>query len=89
VTDSEPSEDDVRCIEFVQVVSAYVDGELDAAESARIARHLEGCAGCRAALDQFETVKRVTGQLSPADVADVDPLIRDRLVATLRAPRRR
>ena len=28
-------------------------------------------------------------ELTAADIADVDPLIRDRLTATLRAPRRR
>jgi hypothetical protein len=31
----------------------------------------------------------VAGRLSPADVASLDPLIRDRLMATLRIPRRR
>jgi hypothetical protein len=40
-------------------------------------------------VEQFETVKRLTGELSAADVANVDPLIRDRLMATLRIPRRR
>ena len=84
-----PPDDDVRCIDFVRVVSAYVDGELDDAERSRIERHLEGCEGCRAAVDQFETVIRLAGRLSPADVADLDPLIRDRLMTTLRIPRRR
>jgi anti-sigma factor RsiW len=84
-----PPDDDVRCIDFVRVVSAYVDGELDDAERSRIERHLEGCEGCRAAVDQFETVIRLAGRLSPADVADLDPLIRDRLMTTRRIPRRR
>ena len=82
-------QDDLRCIDFVRVVSAYVDGELDPAERTRIARHLEGCQGCQAAIEQFETVIRLAGRLSPVDVASLDPLVRDRLMATLRIPRRR
>jgi anti-sigma factor RsiW len=88
VNDRQTNEE-LHCTQVAELVSAYVDGELDATERDRIARHLEGCPGCRAAVDQFETVKRLTGTLSPADVADLDPLIRDRLVATLRIPRRR
>jgi anti-sigma factor RsiW len=83
------AQDDLRCIDLVRVVSAYVDDELDEAERARIERHLEGCQGCQAAMDQFKTVIRLAGRLSPADVASLDPLIRDRLMATLRIPRRR
>jgi anti-sigma factor RsiW len=87
--DRPSSEDDLRCIDFVRAVSAYVDAELDAAERARIELHLEGCEGCKAAIDQFRTVIRLAGHLSPADVASLDPLTRDRLMATLRLPRRR
>ena len=83
-----PSDEDLRCIDLMRVVSAYVDRDLADAEMARIDRHLEDCTGCRAAVEQFRTVINLTGQLSPADVASLDPLIRDRLEATLRAPRR-
>ena len=83
-----PTEDDLRCIDLMQVVSAYVDRELDVSEIRRIDRHLEDCAGCRAAVDQFATVINLAGRLSAADVASLDPLVRDRLEATLRIPRR-
>ena len=82
------TEDDLRCIDLMRVVSSYVDRELDDADMARIDRHLGGCAGCRAAVDQFKTVIRLNGRLTPADVASLDPLIRDRLEATLKLPRR-
>ena len=90
MTEQKPmqTEDDLRCIDLMQVVSSYVDRELDDADMARIERHLEGCAGCRAAVDQFETVIRLSGRLTPADVASLDPLIRDRLEATMKVPRR-
>ena len=89
MTDRMSDSDDLRCIDLVRVVSAYLDGEVDEDQRARIERHLEGCGGCRAAIDQFQTVIRLAGRLSAADVATIDPLIRDRLMATLRTPRRR
>ena len=83
------TDDDLRCIELGDGISAFIDGQVDDAERARIERHLQGCPGCRAAVDQFETIRRLAGRLSPADVASIDPLTRDRLMATLRIPRRR
>jgi anti-sigma factor RsiW len=89
MNDSGSGTDDLRCIEFVSLVTAYLDGEVDEEQRRRIDKHLEGCRGCRAALNQFQTVIRLAGRLTAAGVADVDPLIRDRLTATLRVPRRR
>jgi anti-sigma factor RsiW len=70
------------------LVTAYLDGEVDEGQRRHIDEHLEGCQGCQAALGQFRTVIGLAGRLTAADVADVDPLIRDRLMATLRLPRR-
>ncbi|MGH3480124.1 MAG: anti-sigma factor family protein [Nocardioidaceae bacterium] len=89
MSDSGSGTDDLRCIEFVSLVTAYLDGQVDQQQRTRIDQHLEGCRGCRAALNQFHTVIRLAGRLTAADVADVDPLIRDRLTATLQRPRRR
>ena len=89
MNDSGSGTDDLRCIEFVSLVTAYLDGEVDQQQRRRIDEHLQGCQGCQAALAQFQTVIGLAGRLTAADVADVDPLIRDRLTATLRAPRRR
>ena len=81
--------DDLACDDLVNRVTEYLDGELDDSQRARSERHLEVCDGCRAALDQFQTVIRLVGRLTPADVARIDALTRDRLMATLRAARRR
>ena len=70
-------------------MTAYLDGEVDEDQRRRIDQHLDGCQGCRAALYQFRTVIRLAGRLTAADVASIDPLIRDRLLTTLRIPRRR
>ena len=85
----EPSFDDLACTELVDTLTEYLDGEVNEGERARIERHLEGCEGCRAALDQFQTVIRLAGRLTDADVARIDTLARDRLMAALRAMRRR
>ncbi len=83
------SPDDLACIELVSGVTEYLDGKLDEGQRERIEQHLEVCDGCRAALDQFQTVIRLVGRLTPADVAKVDALTRDRLMAMLRVARRR
>jgi predicted anti-sigma-YlaC factor YlaD len=86
---SEPSPDDLACIELVESVTEYLDDEVNEEQRATIERHLEGCEGCRAALDQFQTVIRLAGRLTEADVARIDALARDRLMTALRAMRRR
>lgn len=85
----DPAESDQRCIDFVELITAYLDGTLPDRSRRRIDEHLKGCAGCRAALAQFRTVAELSGRLSPADVADLDPYLRDRLLTTFREPRRR
>ena len=89
MTDRSPADDELRCIEAVELATAYLDAALDDVATARVDAHLAGCAGCRAAMDQFRTVKRLTGRLTAADVADIDPFVRDKLLTVLRAPRRR
>lgn len=39
------------CRETLQDISAYLDGDLDAAACHAIERHARGCPGCAAALD--------------------------------------
>lgn len=83
------SPDDLACIDLVNGVTEYLDGKLDEDQRERIEQHLQVCDGCRAALDQFQTVIRLVGRLTPADVARIDALTRDRLMALLRVARRR
>ena len=84
-----PMEEDLRCIEVAELVTAYLEDAIEDDQRARIDAHLAGCAGCRALMDQFRAVKRLAGRLTAADVTDVDPFVRDRLLSTLRAPRKR
>jgi anti-sigma factor RsiW len=80
---------DPRCIDVVELLTAYLDDALDAETRGRIDEHLEGCAGCRAALAQWRTVAALAGRLSATDVAHPDPYVREQFLATLVAPRRR
>jgi anti-sigma factor RsiW len=84
-----PGPDDLQCVELVDSLTDYLDGEVNEGQRRRVERHLETCEGCRAALDQFTTVIRLGGRLTAADVAHIDALVRDRLIATLGVMRRR
>jgi anti-sigma factor RsiW len=86
--DSGSAADDLRCIEFISVVTDYLEGEVDEEDRRRIDRHLEHCRGCQAALAQFQVVISLAGRLTAVDVTAIDPLIRDRLLTVLRRPRR-
>ena len=49
---------DLPCQELVELVTAYLDGELDAETQARFEDHISGCSGCAAYLDQIrETIE--------------------------------
>jgi anti-sigma factor RsiW len=90
VTDEQnAAEADQRCVDFVEQITAYLDGTLPHDVRRRVDEHLGQCKGCRAALSQWRTVAGLAGQLRAADVADVDPYVRDRLVATFLEIRRR
>ena len=86
---SGPSPDDLQCVELVDSLTEYLDGAVSEGQRSRVEQHLETCEGCRAAVDQVQTVIRLTGRLTAADVAHIDAEVRDRLIATLGVMRRR
>lgn len=64
----------MRCDRVIEELSAYLDGELNAAETAEVRAHLDGCAQCRADLDSLrqaaEGVKALPRATAPADLRD-------------------
>jgi anti-sigma factor RsiW len=80
---------DQRCVDFVELLTAYLDDTLPQESRRRVDEHLQLCEGCRAAVSQWRTVAALAGQLTVADVADIDPYLRDRLMATFLEIRRR
>jgi anti-sigma factor RsiW len=85
---SGPTPEDLACVELVDTLTDYLEGEVDGGRRATIERHLEGCGGCRAALDQFQMVIRLTGRLTEVDVAKIDALALDPRETALPAVRR-
>ncbi|BBZ26527.1 hypothetical protein MMAD_08220 [Mycolicibacterium madagascariense] len=65
------------CIELVELVTAYLDGSLDAQTRERFDLHLLECDGCENYLQQFRVTVRTLGSLEPRDVA---PEFRARLL---------
>jgi anti-sigma factor RsiW len=77
----------MRCEEFVELVTEYLEGELPDDDRARIERHLRGCDGCTRALAQWREVIRITGHLDDAEVDRLDDGVRADLMAAFVAAR--
>ena len=81
--------EDLQCVEFVELVTAYLEDALPDELRARIDAHLEVCEGCPVAIEQLRTVVDLTGTLTESDVEELDPLEREALMSTFRRLRRR
>jgi anti-sigma factor RsiW len=55
---------DVTCQQLVEIVTAYLEGMLGAAERASFEAHLAVCEGCRAYLEQMRRTITAVGTLS-------------------------
>lgn len=75
----------VVCRDFVELVTAYLEGAMDERTRAGIDRHLAGCGACTRYLEQFREVIQLTGELRETDVAAVDPTTRVELMAAFTA----
>jgi anti-sigma factor RsiW len=71
------SERELACIELVELVTDYLEGDVSTSERARIERHLAGCRGCTAYVEQMRRTISIAGALRPDDVPDaaIDPLL--------------
>jgi len=70
----------ISCREVVEIVTAYLDGALDAELAQRLERHLELCPPCTAYVAQI----RATARLAAAAELEQHP-DRDELLQTFRA----
>jgi anti-sigma factor RsiW len=57
---------DLDCKELVELITAHLDGALDAETERRVIEHLALCDGCSRYLEQFRQTIRALGEL-PAD----------------------
>lgn len=65
------------CNELVELVTAYLDGELDPGTRARFDLHLVDCDGCENYLQQFRETVRTVGKITDDEL---DPAFRNRLL---------
>jgi len=69
--------DSLTCQELVELVTAYLEGTLPAADRARFEAHLAGCAGCRNYLEQMRRTIATLGKLTEETIpaGDRDTLL--------------
>jgi len=60
----------ITCTEIVEVVTDYLEGEVDEALRAEIEAHLSLCPGCDAYLDQMRETIRVMGRVPVETLSD-------------------
>ena len=71
----------MNCDEFVELVTAYLDGALDPDTEQRFVEHLAECDGCDRYLEQ---IRRTVDALGHLPAAGLEPEARDRLLAAFR-----
>jgi anti-sigma factor RsiW len=69
--------DAMDCNELVELVTAYLDGALDADTKARFESHLGDCDGCENYLQQFRETVQTVGRIRDDEL---DPALRSRLL---------
>jgi len=59
---------DMKCQEFVELVTDYMEGSLPAASRVDFEAHILECDGCEAYLDQMRQTMQAIGRLSERDI---------------------
>ena len=59
----------LNCLELVELVTAYLEGDLSAGERKRFAAHLSACDGCTTYVEQMRRTIELTGTLRLEDVS--------------------
>jgi anti-sigma factor RsiW len=72
----------IPCIEFVELVTDYLEGVLPARERRAFEHHLTLCDGCVSYVEQMRETLRLTGALQIEDVPDAGV---EKLMASFRA----
>jgi anti-sigma factor RsiW len=62
--------DALVCRQAVELVTAYLDGELPPADRTRLERHLAGCPHCTAYVEQIRTTVTVLGRVQVGAISD-------------------
>ena len=57
------------CRDVVELITAYIEGELPADVREAVEAHLSGCDGCTMVLDEFRRSIALTGRLADDEVS--------------------
>lgn len=71
----------MNCAEFVELVTAYLEGALDRDTERRFAEHLAACDGCDRYLEQ---IRATIAELGHLPAGSLEPEARDRLLSAFR-----
>jgi anti-sigma factor RsiW len=74
----------VTCSQASELLTAFVDGELTAAEKAAVEAHLAGCAVCQA---QVASLRAAIGTLAALPALEPSPAFEEAVLAALRPTR--
>ncbi|AOR33111.1 anti-sigma factor [Streptomyces fodineus] len=69
------------CVDFVELVTDFLEGALPEDDERRFIEHLAECSGCERYLDQFRRTIATTGELTPDSIA---PDARQQLLSAFR-----
>ena len=72
---------ELTCRELVELVTDYLEGALSREDRFRFDRHLAGCEGCTAYLEQMRAAIAAAGTLREDEL---DPGVRNALLAAFR-----
>ncbi|MCX4514357.1 zf-HC2 domain-containing protein [Streptomyces sp. NBC_01619] len=71
----------MNCVDFVELVTEFLEGALPEADERRFIEHLAECSGCESYLDQFRQTIATTGELTPDNIS---PDARQQLLSAFR-----
>ena len=69
------------CQQLVELITDYLEGALPRAQHRAVRKHLAGCKGCTAYIEQLRTTIALTGKLVEDDI---DPAMMDSLLQAFR-----
>lgn len=59
---------ELTCAQLVELVTAYLDGQLTVPDTERFEEHIAFCGGCTAYLEQMRATIAATGRLQGGDL---------------------
>jgi len=66
------SEEEMACIELVELITAYFEDALSPVDRRRFEEHLAACGPCRNYLEQFRMTLNLTARLAVEELAQQD-----------------